>query len=213
MAKFPGFYALNALRKYVLQEKKNQAECFSIIHHFSEVKNPAFTLRSTIHIPSNIEIAFVPWKSWICHQTLPFFGYAYGCAVARRVGAQLLDHSRAGTVPLGLYCIHSGQFGMAIPFQVQSQEKRTKYFANAYYCSSLLPVISHFLPNSLTSSSPLCSWHNSCSGSLVLSNTIKKIPTTPTPVPGARTANILNATQLAPYFLLISDATYQRHLP
>lgn len=105
------------------RKKKNQAECFSIIHHFSKVKNPALTLRSTIHTPNGVEDAFIHWKNWICHQTLHCFGYANGCAVACEIGAQPLGHSRTGTLHLGLDCIHGHQFGMAIPFQCNPRRK------------------------------------------------------------------------------------------
>lgn len=107
----------------MLQGKKNQAECFSIIHHSSEVKNPALTFRSTIRTPNNAEIAFVHWKSWTCHQPLPCPVYANSCAVAGKIAAHLLGCFRAGSVRLCRDWILSGQFGMAILYVCNPERK------------------------------------------------------------------------------------------
>lgn len=80
-----------------------------------------------------------------------------------------------------------------------------------YILLSLISSQTFWLPTPKTLPSDYCM--TAAIVSFFPSNTIKQIPTTATHTSGSRTANILNAAQPMSYFLLISNATYQRHLP
>lgn len=113
-------------------------------------ENPTLTFRSAIHTSNNVEIAFVHWKSWRCHQTLCVFG---GVMIVRwHITYQHISLAIPGQEVYtqswlnSQWSVWNGHtFSCAIP------REKDQELASSNYFSSLHPIITHFLPNLLTS--------------------------------------------------------------